>query len=85
MKPIELKIDEYHILVIETQGHHITEWSGNLTLIPLENGETFVDISIDDEEIYREIQDQPFDPHIAELSIELMDCEILAEVEAISS
>ena len=85
MKPIEFKIDEYHILVIETQGHHITEWSGNLTLIPLENGETFVDISFSDEEIYRNLQDRSLDPDIAELSIELMDCEILPEVEALSS
>jgi hypothetical protein len=85
MKPIELKIDEYHILVIETQDNHIIEWSGNLTLIPLENGETFVDISFSDEEIYRNLQDRSLDPDIAELSIELMDCEILPEVEAISS
>jgi hypothetical protein len=82
MKPIEFKIDEYHILVKETQDHNIIEWSGSLTLIPQENGETFVDISFNDEEIYRNIQDQPFNPDIAELSIELMDCEILPAVEA---
>jgi hypothetical protein len=81
MKPIESKIDEYHILVKETQDHHIIEWSGSLTLIPQENGETFVEITFNDEEIYRNIQDQPFDPDNAELTIELMDYEILA-VEA---
>jgi hypothetical protein len=82
MKPSKLKIDEYHILVKETQDHHIIEWSGSLTLIPQENGETFVDISFNDEKIYRNIQDQPIDPDIAELSIKLMDCEILPAGEA---
>jgi hypothetical protein len=82
MKSTEIKIDEYYILVKETQDQHIIEWSGSLTLIPQESGDTFVDISFNDEEIYRDIQDQPFDPDIAELSIELMDCEILPAVEA---
>jgi hypothetical protein len=80
MKPIESKNDQYHILVKQTLDHHIIEWSGSLTLIPQENGEVFVDISFNDEEIYRNIQDQPLEPDFAELSIDLMECEILPAV-----
>jgi hypothetical protein len=82
MKPTQFKINQYHILVTERQDHSIIEWSGSLTLIPQENGEKFVEISFTDEEIYRNIQDQPFDPDIAELTIELIDYEILQAVEA---
>jgi hypothetical protein len=65
MKPIELNIDQYHILVKEAQDHHIIEWSGSLTLIPQENGEVFLDISFTDEMIYHYNQDISLDPNSA--------------------
>ena len=77
MKPTQSKIDQYHILVKETQDHHIIEWSGSLTLIPQENGEMYLEITFNNDGNYRNIQDQSLDADSAELSIGLMDCEIL--------
>jgi len=41
----------YHILVRETNDHHILEWSGCLTLSTQENGEIFIDLSFDDQPV----------------------------------
>ena len=82
MKPTQSKIDQYHILVKETQDQRIIEWSGSLTLITQENGEMYLDITFNNDGIYRNIQDQFLDPDSAELSIELMECEILPAVIA---
>ena len=76
------KMNTYHILVKETQDHHIIEWFGNLTLIPQENGETFLDISFTGQEELSDSQDQPWDRNITVLSIEYLENEDLQEVEA---
>jgi hypothetical protein len=81
MKPTQSKIDQYQIVVKESRDRSIIEWSGSLTLIHQENGEMHLDITFNDEGIYLNIQDQSLDADTAELSIELMECEILSAVE----
>ncbi|HSB65799.1 MAG TPA: hypothetical protein VLD65_04425 [Anaerolineales bacterium] len=45
MFPEETTIQKYHILVRITQDHHVTEWSGNLSITRQADGETGLDIS----------------------------------------
>jgi hypothetical protein len=76
------KMNTYHILVKEIQDYHINEWFGRLTLVPQENGETFLDISFTGQEELPDSQDQPWDHDITVLSIEYIENEDLQVVEA---
>jgi hypothetical protein len=76
------KKNTYHILVKETLNHHITEWSGDLTLIPQENGGPFLGISFSEQVVLSDFQEQSFDRKIPILSIECVENDNLQEVEA---
>ena len=75
------RMNTYRILVKETQDHHTTEWFGSLKLIPQEDGETFLDISITDQEVLYDSKDQSWDPNIAILSIEFIENGDFQEVD----
>jgi hypothetical protein len=48
----------FHILVAEARENSVIEWSGNLTLVPQENGEIFIDISFIEQPVFRDSLDQ---------------------------
>jgi hypothetical protein len=72
----------YRILVEETNDQQIIEWFGNLTLSPQENGETFVDISFNNEPVSRGFQDKLWNCSIPGLSIECIENENLTKTNA---
>lgn len=57
MFPEETTIQKYHILVRITQDHHVTEWTGNLSLDIQGDGETSLDISFAEYPVARDAQD----------------------------
>ncbi|MFZ0534587.1 MAG: hypothetical protein WAM09_15525 [Anaerolineales bacterium] len=63
-------VKTYHIKVKETLDHHITDWFGNLTLIPQENGETLLVGSFTDQPALRGFLEQLWNLNITILSVE---------------
>ena len=65
----------YHIKVKETLDHPITDWFGNLTLIPQENGETLLVGSFTDQPALRGFLEQLWNLNITVISLERIENE----------
>jgi hypothetical protein len=65
----------YRIKVKETLDNHITDWFGNLTLIPQENGETFLVGSFTDQPALRGFLEQLWNLNITVISLERFEDE----------
>ena len=71
---VDSPIDTYRLAVIETHDHQVVEWSGSLTISAQGNGETFIDISFDDQPIFRLVEGEADNSIDEGLSI---DCQAL--------
>jgi hypothetical protein len=60
----------YRILVKETLDHHITDWYGDLTIIPQENGETLLVGSFSDQPALRGFLEQLWNINITVITVE---------------
>jgi hypothetical protein len=67
-------IDAYRLAVIETRDHHVVEWSGCLTISAQDNGETFIDISFDDQPVFHLTHENDGDSTDGCVSIECQAC-----------
>ena len=67
--------DIYHIRVKETLDHHFTDWLGNLTIIPQENGETILIGSFTDQPALRGFLDQLWNLNISVISVKRIENE----------
>jgi hypothetical protein len=63
----------YRIKVKETLDHRITDWFGDLTLIPLENGNTLLVGPFTDQSALRGFLDQLWNLNITVLSVERIE------------
>ena len=66
----------YRIRVKETLDRHFTDWLGNLTLTPLENGETILLCSFTDQPALRGFLDQLWNLNITVITVERIENEI---------
>jgi len=69
-------VKTYHVKVKETLDHHITDWFGNLTLVPQENGETILVGSFTDQPALRGFLEQLWNLNITILSVECIEGKI---------
>jgi hypothetical protein len=60
----------YHIRVKETLDRHFTDWLSNLTLFPLENGETLLVGSFTDQPALRGFLEQLWNLNITVITVE---------------
>ena len=65
----------YRIRVTETFDRQFTDWLGNLTIIPQENGETLLEGSFSDQPALRGFLDQLWNLNITVISIERIENE----------
>jgi hypothetical protein len=65
----------YHIRVKETLDSHFTDWLGNLTLIPQENGETLLVGSFTDQPALRGFLEQLWNLNITVITVERINNE----------
>ena len=66
----------YRILVNETLDHHITDWYGDLTIIPQENGKTILIGSFADQPALRGFLEQLWNLNITVITVERIENEI---------
>lgn len=69
------QVKTYHIKVKESLDHPITDWFGNLTLIPQENGETLLVGSFTDQPALRGFLEQLWNLNITVISLERIEDE----------
>ena len=67
--------DTYRIRVKETLDSHFIDWLGNLTLLPLENGETVLIGSFPDQAALRGFLDQLWNLNITVITVERIENE----------
>ena len=65
----------YRIRVAETLDRHFTNWLGNLTIIPQENGETLLVGSFSDQPALRGFLDQLWNLNITVITVERIENE----------
>ncbi|OGN89726.1 MAG: hypothetical protein A2Y88_05200 [Chloroflexi bacterium RBG_13_48_10] len=65
----------YRIRVKETLNPHFTDWLGNLTIIPQENGETLLVSSFTDQPALRGFLDQLWNLNITVITVERIENE----------
>ena len=65
----------YRIRVKETLDHYFTDWLGNLSLIPQENGETLIIGSFSDQPALRGFLEQLWNLNITVINVERIENE----------
>jgi hypothetical protein len=65
----------YRIRITETLDRHFTDWLGNLTIIPQENGETLLVGSFSDQPALRGFLDQLWNLNITVITVERIENE----------
>jgi hypothetical protein len=68
--------NKYHIRVKETLDHNFADWLDNLTLIPLENGDTLIEGTFTDQPELRGFLDQLWNLNITVITVERIENEI---------
>ncbi len=63
----------YRILVDEIRNCHLTDWYGDLTIIPQENGKTILVSSFADQAALRGFLDHLWNLNIAVISVERIE------------
>jgi len=67
--------NKYRIRVTETLDRHFTDWLGNLTIIPQENGETLLVGDFSDQSALRGFLDQLWNLNITVITVERIENE----------
>ena len=67
--------DNYRIRVKETLHPRVTDWLGDLTILPQENGESILEGTFTDQPALRGILDQLWDLNITVISVERIENE----------